>query len=523
MIAVPTTATVAPRHLAFGLGVVLTISVLLLADKFILPLAPLDEGITLVYPDLILKGYLPNLDFCSLYAPGNYWFLAAAFKLFGASLTVERLVGLGYVFGIAGAVFFIALDLGLVVAVVLATSVSMVLQIFYPAAIAAYAWFGAVALMLWSLAMASGSRQGRSLVAAGMLAGFAITFRHDLAVVMAISGLAVVGWQRDKLLRYGIGFLFGIMAFAVHFVIATPEAVITNLVWDVLRAGPTRRLPLNLHSPLLWSVGLSCVVPALLAGLGFQRIRRLGDRTMFGIGVVCLGVLPQAVQRADRWHLAYVGCFTIPLAAVAVLKFAKLYWPQAGDIFALITDRRYRLGSVGAMIIAMVAIFAQWTMKPFSHDLSNLGLHGGDCAVCVVNEGRVAIVGGNQKQLQKTIDELEARSRPGQTLFVGPLDLTRTAYNNSFLYFLFPKLKPSAYYIEMAPAVTNRAGSRLATDVATAQFALLDRTYDLWDEPNGSGLAGSSEASMALARDFCLVAMHDPYRLYQKCDRPNPS
>ena len=58
------------------------------------PAIPMDEGMVLVYPEMILKGQLPYRDFESITAPGNSMILAGAYAGFGPNLFVERAVGL---------------------------------------------------------------------------------------------------------------------------------------------------------------------------------------------------------------------------------------------------------------------------------------------------------------------------------------------------------------------------------------------------------------------------------------------
>ena len=67
---------------------------------------PQDEGMLLVYPELILGGLLPHRDFLASYPPGNFFLLALCYQVFELSISVERVVGLSY---------RIALILGIVV------------------------------------------------------------------------------------------------------------------------------------------------------------------------------------------------------------------------------------------------------------------------------------------------------------------------------------------------------------------------------------------------------------------------
>jgi hypothetical protein len=49
-----------------------------------------DEGITLFGADRVLHGDVPHRDFYALYGPGQFYVLAGLYKLFGASVLVER-------------------------------------------------------------------------------------------------------------------------------------------------------------------------------------------------------------------------------------------------------------------------------------------------------------------------------------------------------------------------------------------------------------------------------------------------
>lgn len=50
-----------------------------------------DEGVSVYGAVRVLDGHLPYRDFWTMYAPGQFYLLAALFKLFGVALLVERL------------------------------------------------------------------------------------------------------------------------------------------------------------------------------------------------------------------------------------------------------------------------------------------------------------------------------------------------------------------------------------------------------------------------------------------------
>ena len=83
-------------------------------------------------------------------------------------------------------------------------------------------------------------------------------------------------------------------------------------------------------------------------------------------------------------------------------------------------------------------------------------------------------------QAQQVADVLAAESEPGERLIAGPTDLSRTNYNDSFFYFLFPDLVPGTRYIEMDPGIANTEDSGLADQLRANDWLILSRSSDLW-------------------------------------------
>jgi hypothetical protein len=119
------------------------------------------------------------------------------------------------------------------------------------------------------------------------------------------------------------------------------------------------------------------------------------------------------------------------------------------------------------------------------------------------------------------IADLDAMSKPGERLLVGPSDLRRTWYSDAFFYYLFPELTPATYFIEMDPGLANAPGSRLASEVASSDWVILTSFWDGWREPNSSMDFGSDVPNQVLARDFCEVRSYqnDLVRLFHRCTK----
>jgi hypothetical protein len=121
--------------------------------------------------------------------------------------------------------------------------------------------------------------------------------------------------------------------------------------------------------------------------------------------------------------------------------------------------------------------------------------------------------------MQAAADELNASATPGERLLVGPSDLRRTWYSDVFFYWLFPDLDPATYFIEMDPGIANKEGSRLASDVASADWILLSGLWDGWFEPNASIEYGSRAPNQVIRNQFCQVANYEDGLavLYRRC------
>ena len=105
---------------------------------------------------------------------------------------------------------------------------------------------------------------------------------------------------------------------------------------------------------------------------------------------------------------------------------------------------------------------------------------------------------------------------PGQRVFTGPADLRRTNYNNTFLYHLLPQLTPATYFLEMNPLSANRPGSRLSSDILSADWLILDHRLDEWNEQNESSRFGPETSNQVVRSNFELRAQLGSYEIYRR-------
>jgi hypothetical protein len=480
----------------------------------------MDEGLLLVYPELVLRGAVPNRDFLMSYGPGDFWLLAGLYSLFGAHVEIERLVGLGYHVLIAVALFAHASRWGPAVGVFSGIIAAFILV---PLGTAAFAFLGAVALVLWSLFVLTVASRSLAVGLAGALAGLAIVFRPELAPATALA-LLPLALRRDKRHQQALigGGALAILPLGIHLLLAGPAAVFDNLVLSVFKWGPARYLPLPGRDPALLVLLAIADVGLLIAAARAVRAERSPrTRSLAALAVFSLLTLAQGIQRSDDFHLLSAG--TVPLALLPVTiaaLLARVPRPTFGRYreLAAVLAAALLIAAGGPKIMARAALielpravgletFEQYTVE-----------HGGriwyplrqSAEFTSTPVGSVA----SAMELQQTLDEVDRLAAPETRLFVGPLDLRRTNVTDTVIYYLLPQLRPATYYLEMAPGTTNGPGSHLAADIASADVLVLTSRYDDWDEPNASQLFGPDAPNAIVRERFDLRAQHGTYSIY---------
>ena len=185
--------------------------------------------------------------------------------------------------------------------------------------------------------------------------------------------------------------------------------------------------------------------------IGAMRMRREGDisaRIVLSVGLLLLTFYPAIVNRADSAHI-------VPVAAVAISLFPILALPllhERGD---------GRVGSAKRVGIGLLTLFSSLA---FAH-VALLGLRE-DARIVSGRErsfevraqpGRSFRVDSPTvaRDLNRLLPVIERAATSGSSLFVGPRDLRRTNYNDAFVYYLLPKLKPASFYLELNPGTAT--------------------------------------------------------------------
>ncbi|HEX5614445.1 MAG TPA: hypothetical protein VFZ83_04770 [Acidimicrobiia bacterium] len=520
------------------------------------PGPPMEEGFMLVFPELVADGRVPNRDFLHLYGPGSLWVLAGAFRAFGTTLATERAIGVLQLAGVAFGILAATRRWGPAVAATGGVLAAVV--VVPPIGLTALAWVGAVAFGLWSLvsgfagADASTDRSARARAVlvggAGFLAGAALLYRPDLIVAVGASGLVVwTALDRAGRIRYLVGAALGVVPYLFHIARAGLGNVIDGLIIEPvfdLRGG--RRLPLPpswgefdgflqragllieppwpLPAPpspaqlSLW-LGLLLAANVVLVVAGVRAARR-GERLLLALALFSVGLLPQALQRADSTHLAWVSCVPFGLLPAAVADLVRTWRPSW-------KPRATAAVAIAVPVVATLVLVPHFTWRTYA-DYVARSFELRDVAAGTIRRGDREFPYGRLDAVDAVhamIPDVERVSEPGDSLFVGTGDLRKTPYSEAFLYYLFPELPPATRYIEMDPGVANAVDSGLADELRAADIVILSSIRDDWDEPNDSRDFGPNEPNEVIAEEFCAVGSYGVglfgrglYELYERCD-----
>ena len=449
------------------------------------PILPQDEGLLLVYPTQVLAGAIPNHNFESVYGILNIWFIAAGFKIAGASVAVERTIGILYRAVVVGSVVTIVWRRQGPLVALFAGGISTILMT-GTLGLAAYAWFGGLAFLSLGVLFLDvgirGSLRPAYLLVSGISLGLAIGMRLDLAVAALLFLVAAALTYRSSLKFLAIGAAIGLSPLYVNIIQAGLASVVRDQVLNpVFVSGPSRRLSLDSltwhNQALLWLCVLAAIgsiAVGVMARWGFSASAHRDAAFLLPCGAIELGLLPETFQRSDTLHLALVACFVLPLSLLvpsSLLRVASStrsakVWPPV--IFA-------------ALLVGLAAPFfgstywSEATAAFVSEPQHNVG-----------NDHRTVPVDSAQQQaaLQALLRRLDGMASPGQRVFVGPLDLRTANYNDTYIYFLLPDLTPGSYYLEMNPGEANGRASRLASDLKADDYLILTSSYDLARDPD---------------------------------------
>jgi hypothetical protein len=496
-------------------GLCLVILVLAFSSRYNAAGEPMDEGMALVYPELVQHGAVPYRDFETVYGPANWWFLSGVYAVFGTNIYVERTVGLLYRVVCLIAIFAVSLRWGLTVA---ASCILLAGSLLINTGIVALSWWGAMACALSALGLLAASTTPWRCVGAGVVAGLAILFRVDVAPALCLAALPILwnlNWSRRLLLSGAAGVTAITPLLAVAYVAGVGPVLNDLFLLPVLHSSPARNLPfsgVDFRLLLFFAVHLVAVVLNLAAGIIAMR-RFDHSRTtpvLLAVALFAAGITHQPYHRLDFIHLLFAAFITISLLPLSLLVLASairgqlLRPPFAGAFCA---------ASAALLFLCMPSI-RNGTIAALAYPM---GAMPGSFFLIKRNDRSFPLLSpSSAAMVEQMLEKLDLLSKPGERLFVGPADLRRTNYCDTFIYHLMPKLRPASHFLEMNPFSANAPGSRLSSDLEQADWLVLNRAWDDWPEQNRSRENGPDEPLLVVRNDFILVEEYGSFELFRR-------
>ena len=506
-------------------AVLLGIGLWALAGALRKPIGLYDEGIPLTDAQLLLAGRVPFRDFYSNYPPGVFLLLAAAFRLLGTSVLVERGVGLVLHLGVAAAAGRVAGRLRGRPFDLLASG--LVLLWLSRIGDTAYAWLAALAVALAFSARWISSAQspgGATFAATGITLGAVSWFRHDLAAYLALAVTAVL--SADLLLarwsgrsgaisrRSAAGLLLGALGAAATFWslwlwLAGPARILGDLVVEQARhVQPSRVLPLPPLFSLTRAEAISLRLPAFLAdvfpaavvlGLAgpplalvaalLPRAARVpSPKLLLGLAALSLAVLPQLLGRTDLTHALYA---VPPALVLASLWVTGEGGPARRAVVALLLAAPPLLGLKELRVPSRPEAFPELSRAR--------GVPDDEAAARRVVLAFVA-----------------SHTQPGEPIFVGAVDHRWIFVNEMDLYFLADR-PGGTRTMQFDPGLTNRPDvqAQMASELERSgtRVAVLSSRHNRSFEPNASARPGSPDLDAYLRAHFSIAGVAGPYLL----------
>jgi hypothetical protein len=465
----------------------------------------MDEGIYLVYPQLLSHGWVMHRDFQNAYGPGEFRMLQGWYAITGPSVAAERLFAFGIRAGFVVGVFLLLRGSGRLAATCGAIASISCILVMPPRAAS---WVTAATFLLLSLVIALRDRptKGFALIA-GILAGIAMTIRLDtiaLACFVAFP-FVLVHLRKPTAIWYALGILAGIAPFIAHVCCVVPAVVYDNMFVDpVLRAAVGRRLPIPPVAPddyrrfIIMLAFIAASAAAVMLMRPWRSIRVAAPMVAAWLTSLCL--LPYIMQRADRNHFAQGLAIILPLSFYVILTVIPWKFRWIKTIIAIFT-----------LLLALLAMQDGLWGPANSYAMMAFG---SSPTIEFAHAHRRLPISINELPDYKTLFAAIDRIKGAKSVYVAPTNLRFTPYNDTQLYFLLPELIPSGYYFEMNPGCANRSGSRLPEDIANADLLILGTRYQGWSEPNASMQPGSNAAEEVVSRNFTFNTDAGIFQLY---------
>jgi hypothetical protein len=480
-----------------------------------------DEGYVLFGASRILAGELPYRDFWLVYAPAQFYVVAALFRAFGTSVLVARLYDTLVRLALLVAVYRVSRRLVGPAAALAPAAVAFL-------SLASIGFYGYPVLPALALVLASvecllrrfaGGGAGTALTA-GALLGAAATFRQDIGgagIIVEGAVLAAFAWAADgSPARAGRALLPFVAGVATVLVVTTGLLVravpARELWWDMVVfpttvLHETRRLPLpafpsslagGVVTPFLLVFAPPAVFAAALCALA-TPLRRWGTAVLALLGSVLFAL---ALNRIDDVHVLQAAIVAAMVATVLVSDLARVaprpLWLGAAALAA---------GLFGAPYVVLPAArlvrLARAYVAPT--DPSTLPANAGVSAV---------------EDQEAAVRWVQAHTAPDERVLVANSRHDRIFVNDLMFYVLAARGTVTRHHsLEPDVATTRPVQQEIIADLERhdTRCVVLFAKFENYTEPNRSGQSsGVTDLDDYLRARYAPVARFGDYTILER-------
>lgn len=499
-----------------------------------------DEGLITFAAARVLEGDVPYRDFWGMYGPGQFYAVAALFKLFGPSILVERLWEAAIRAGIATMAFLWARRLGagpFALAAWLATTLLLAGTGAHGFPIFAALLFALISAYLFLSALQS-ARQ-TLLFASGASAALAALFRHDMgfyvtlaeALTLASYCLAVdvraggYAARIAQMSRAAIPFGLGLLTIAGPVVVLLLIAVPPKDLWFNLFLVPAKIYPKVRSLP--FPTVPDMVVAGRTSLAAFAESFAIYFPLAVGAAALALWIAPTRPAQPEGASDGWRRLGTLLLTLVTLLLYLK------GIV--RVSSLHFLQSIIPAIILLFVLLATAWR-RPLAVRVPALALSAVAAFILVAVPARAAINGllGNASLVRATMREhglgprrallkicepqpglerarcyqprpediamirlLHERTRPGEPIYVGVAGHDRIFVNNILLHFLAARRSATKWH-ESHPGIQTNAAVQAQMieefNASGVRYLILSAEWNDVREPNAS--AGSSGVTL---------------------------
>jgi 4-amino-4-deoxy-L-arabinose transferase-like glycosyltransferase len=509
--------------------VVFAVAAVLLALGMDRDLGLYDEGVILTGAMRVAAGDIPHADFYANYGPGQFYFIAALFKLFGQYAIVER------VYDLLARAAIVALCYALVAGVArkrfaLAAAATTLLWLLgigfygYPVFPVALLSLAAAA---WIQPVLAGRFSAWRLVASGAAVGLAALIRYDigfvlfvaLGAVLALSSALRHGSARRSLgetwillSRYVLGTSVVFLPVAAAYVAVAPLGAFIHDIFyfSIPNYARMRSMPfpgiaetlasidkLGVYLPILICIAAACslfvsragIAQRASAGSGAAPAEARTDWLLITFTVLTAAFYLKGLVRVSVVHqLASIIASLVLLGALLQRAWPQGTWARAAA--AGLTA----LSVVSALYAAATTTRIAERTTVMARIVSTLASRQGSELVWCrtppeLRNIHCLLLDPDHEQAAQFI---AANTRPGERIFVGLTRHDKIYINDNMLYFATARLPATRWHhfdsgLQTRAEIQGEMIKELQSN--NVRYIVLESTWDNIAEPNGSAIS----------------------------------